>query len=254
MEARLLWLLDGLRGRDQKSQGYGPANLVMLLRVLRGDLRGLDLSHLALRGVSLQRVEMQDASLSGATLRDTTFSEAIDAIMVVAISSTGHYWATATRQGKVRMWEEAGQILHRVWQAHLSGITALVFSPDGYTLASGGWDNTVKLWEVASGTLLWAGGPTGGINCLAFAPDGRLLVTGGNDPLIRFWDPKSGTKVQTLASQGGAVYSLAWSPNGRLLASASSPSVAPMGTSGCGGHRKGSLIATCIDLRGILIG
>src|SRR2546421_3444353 len=58
MEARLLWLLDGLRGRDQKSQGYGPAKWGMLLRVLRGDLRGLDLSHLALRGVLLQGVEM----------------------------------------------------------------------------------------------------------------------------------------------------------------------------------------------------
>src|SRR5450755_2886362 len=218
VEKHLLSLLEQLRGWPQPSQGYGPANLVALLRVLRGDLRGLDLSHLAFRGVSLQGVEMQDASLAKAILRDTTFSEAIDAIMVVAVSSTGHYWAAATRQGKVRMWKEAGQTLHRVWQAHISGITALVFSPDGHTLASGGWDNTVKLWNVASGTLLWAEGPTGGINCLAFAPDGHLLATGGSDTLVRFWDPQRGAKVQTLASQGGAVYSLAWSPDGRLLA------------------------------------
>jgi WD40 repeat protein/transcriptional regulator with XRE-family HTH domain len=219
LEARLLWLLDGLRGGDQTSQGYGPANLVSLLHVLRGNLRGLDLSHLALRGVSLQGVEMQDASLSRAMLRDTKFTEAIDAIMVVTVSSTGQYWAAATRQGEVRMWEEAGQTLHRAWQAHISGITALVFSQDGHMLASGGWDNTVKLWDVASGTLVWAGGPTGGINCMAFAPDGHLLVTGGNDTLVRFWDPQSGTKVRQLSGQGGAVYSLAWSPDGRLLAS-----------------------------------
>src|SRR6266849_6269460 len=79
VEARLLWLLDGLRGRDQMAQGYGPANLVALLRVLRGDLRGLDLSRLALRGVFLQGVEMQDANLSGAVLRDSVFTEPLDA-------------------------------------------------------------------------------------------------------------------------------------------------------------------------------
>ena len=35
LEVRLLWLLDQLRGWDQVAQGYGPANLVTLLRVLR---------------------------------------------------------------------------------------------------------------------------------------------------------------------------------------------------------------------------
>ena len=67
VEARLLWLLDGLRGRDQTAQGYGPANLVALLQVLRGDLRCLDLSRLVLRGVFLQGVEMQDANLFSST-------------------------------------------------------------------------------------------------------------------------------------------------------------------------------------------
>src|SRR6266487_2870763 len=51
-----------VRGQDTAAQGYGPANLVALLRLLRGDLRGLDLSHLALRGAYLQGVEMQDST------------------------------------------------------------------------------------------------------------------------------------------------------------------------------------------------
>jgi WD40 repeat protein len=152
-----LSLLDQLRGRAEEAQGYGPANLVALLRVLRGNLHGLDLSRLALRGVHLQGVEMQDATLAGATLRDSVFTETFDAIMAVAISSTGQYWAAAGRRGEVRVWETGGQTLHLAWQAHTDLVTTLAFSPDGRTLASGSYDGSIKLWEVAGGVLLWTG-------------------------------------------------------------------------------------------------
>src|SRR6266487_5727593 len=66
-------LLAQLRERADDTQGYGPANLLALLRELRGHLRGLDLSQLSLRGVYLQGAEMQDTTLSGATLQETIF-------------------------------------------------------------------------------------------------------------------------------------------------------------------------------------
>src|SRR5207302_2844415 len=96
VEGQLRAGLDALRERAQEAQGYGPANLVALLRLLRGDLRGLDLSHLTLRGLSLQGVEMQDARLSGATLQDSVFTEPFDSITAVAMSRNGQYWAAAT--------------------------------------------------------------------------------------------------------------------------------------------------------------
>src|SRR5258706_15508024 len=49
-EPRLRSLLSEVRELAEDTQGYGPANLVALLRLLRGGLRGLDLSHLARRG------------------------------------------------------------------------------------------------------------------------------------------------------------------------------------------------------------
>ena len=219
LEARLLWLLDDLRGLPQTSQGYGPANLVALLRVLRGDLRGLDLSRLALRGVWLQSVELQDATLAGAVLQGCVFTEPFDAIAVIATSKSGQYWAAGSRRGEVWVWTQAGQTLHQVWQAHIATVRALAFSPDGHQLASVSRDKTVKLWDVAGGTLLWTGWQTEGIRSLAFSPDGRLLASGGDDTFVQLWDPQGGTMVQRLSGQGGAVHSLAWSPDGRLLAS-----------------------------------
>src|SRR5437879_3300827 len=74
VEGQLCSLLAQVRERAQEAQGYGSANLVALLRVLRGGLRGLDLSRLALRGVHLQGVEMQDATLAEAMLQGSVFT------------------------------------------------------------------------------------------------------------------------------------------------------------------------------------
>src|SRR6266704_1338694 len=219
VEEQLLGLLSQLREWEEEAQGYGPANLIMLLRELRGHLRHLDLSGLAIRGAYLQGVEMQDATLAGASLRDTIFTEAFDTPWAVAISGTGQYWAAGSRRGEVRVWREGGQTLHLVWQAHTDNVTTLTFSPDERTLASGSWDGSVKLWDLERGALLWMDRHTNSINAVAFAPDGRLLASGGDDALVQLWDATSGTNVQALAGQGGAVYALAWSPDGKLLAS-----------------------------------
>src|SRR6266478_4754313 len=218
VEPRLRSLLSEVRERALAVQGYGPANLVALLRLLRGDLRGLDLSHLALRGAYLQGVEMQDTTLAGARLRECVLTEAFDAITAVAISPSGKFWATGGRRGRVRVWRENGHTLHLALQAHTDAVWAIAFSPDERTLASGSLDGSVKLWEVESGIALWSGLQTSGIDCLAFAPDGDVLASGGHDATIRLWEASLGTPLQDVPHPG-PITSLAWSPDGRLLAS-----------------------------------
>jgi WD40 repeat protein/transcriptional regulator with XRE-family HTH domain len=214
----LLARLEQLRQSDDSAQGYGPANLVALLRLQSGHLRGLDLSQLVLRGVYLQGVEMQDARLCRAMLRDSTFTEAMHAIWSVAISRTGTFWAAGSWRGEVRVWCEGGLRLYRVWQAHSDPTFTLAFSPDEHTLATGSLDGTVKLWDLQSGALLWIGSHTDLVYSVVFSPDGRLLASGGKDGTVRFWKPFSGKLIQTLESPGGAVDALAWSPNGQQLA------------------------------------
>ena len=99
VDALFLRLLEQLREWEEDAQGYGPANLSALLRLLRGHLRGVDLSRLVLREAYLQGVEMQDASLAGALIQGTAFTEALDEIWSVAISPDGKWWAAGSRSG-----------------------------------------------------------------------------------------------------------------------------------------------------------
>src|SRR2546429_1033695 len=217
VEEYLLRLLAQFRGEDAAAQGYGPANVITLLTALRGHLRGLDLSRLAIRGAYLQGVELQDATLSGARLEECVLTEAFDAIWAAAISQSGQYWAAAGRRGEVRLGRGAGQTLHRVWQAHTDIATTLAFSPDEGLLASGSTDGNVKLGDVESGAALWSRGQASAILRVAFAPDGGLLASGGLDATVRLWDTKLGTLLEALPHPG-QVSALAWSPDGHLLA------------------------------------
>src|SRR5438034_1210764 len=218
IEANLLRLLAQFRTENAAIQGYGPANVITLLTALRGHLRGLDLSQLAIRGAYLQGVEMQDATLSGARLQESVFTQAFEAIWAVAISRSGKFWAAASKRGEVRVWREAGQTLHLAWQAHTDFVLSLAFSPDERVLASGSLDESFKLWDLEHGVLLWSGWQTKGTPCLAFAPHGGLLASGGLDATVRLWDAKLGTLLEDVP-QPSPVFSLAWSPDGRLLAS-----------------------------------
>src|SRR5260370_11228448 len=130
LEEHLLALLDRLRERADHAQGYGPANLLALLRELRGHLRGLDLSQLSLRGVYLQGVEMQDTTLCGATLQETAFTESFDPPWSVATSSNGYYWAMGSRRGGARVWRDGGKTLNPSLLAHTTRGPALALPPD----------------------------------------------------------------------------------------------------------------------------
>ncbi len=216
LEEHLLVLLERLRARADFAQGYGPTNVLALLREQRGHLRGLDLSRLSLRGAYLQGIEMQDTTLSGATLQECAWTSTFGAIWAVAISHDGRYWAAGSRRGEIWVWDQ--QILHRSWQAHSDVVHALSFSADGRHLASVGYDGMVKLWEVEHGTLLWSGTHTTYISDLAFSPDGSVLASGSTDGKVHLWDAKAGTLLETLPHPQ-AVFALTWSPDGNVLAS-----------------------------------
>ncbi|NER19840.1 MAG: protein kinase [Symploca sp. SIO1C2] len=113
-----------------------------------------------------------------------------------------------------------GKCIHTL-KGHLSSVFSVAISPDGKHLASGSFDNTIKLWDLETGKLLRTlTGHYEPVLTLAFSPNSEILVSGSVDDQIKLWDLATGSVKLTITDDLDAVVSLAIaiSPDGQLLA------------------------------------
>jgi serine/threonine protein kinase/WD40 repeat protein/Flp pilus assembly protein TadD len=89
---------------------------------------------------------------------------------------------------------------------HKQPIWDMAWHPDGRTLALGGWDNKIRLWDVPTDKVGWVlqGHQTGGLQ-LAFGPSGDLLASRDWGPTLRLWDVLTGQQVFQTEAPGGCL-------------------------------------------------
>jgi WD40 repeat protein len=166
-------------------------------------------------------------------------------IYCLAWSPDGKQVVSGSSDHSLKLWDVAGGKLVREFKAykekifekgHRDPVFCVTFSPDGKQLVSGGSDHAIKVWSVADGTVVrelvnpaLKNGPgltpqahPGWVYGVRYTPDGKFLVSSGQAPRLRgflaVWDAGKGTLLSSAELPVGPLYSLALSPNGRLLA------------------------------------
>jgi len=102
---------------------------------------------------------------------------------------------------------------------HEAAVTSIAFAPDGKVLASASFDESLSLWDAASGKELRriSGHPK--LSDFGFSPDGRMLATAGWDGTIRLWEAATGRPIRQIWAHAERILALRFSPDGKLVAS-----------------------------------
>jgi len=119
----------------------------------------------------------------------------------------------------VTVWDVSSRQIVKSLEGHTNDVRAVAFSPDGTLLASGSFDDTIKLWDVGTWQELVML-KTHKVQSLAFSADGRRLVSGGRDKTIKIWDVNTRQELCTLTTPA-EVNSVALSRDNKVLGAAS---------------------------------
>lgn len=109
-------------------------------------------------------------------------------------------------------------------KGHGDLVWSVTFSPDSKRLASGSWDKTARIWEVASGKELVKITGKQRVRSVAFGPEGKTLVTGSEDGNfeapgeVKLWDAASGKELRAFKGLRWGAHAVAVSPDGKLVA------------------------------------
>ena len=103
------------------------------------------------------------------------------------------------------------------------GVLGVAFTPDGTAMASTGWGDSIRLWDLQSGKLIrrYRSTERRGTFGVAFSPDGRKMASVGEAGLVRLWEVSSGRELFKVGkNMGDRIFGVAFAPDGLIFATA----------------------------------
>ena len=127
----------------------------------------------------------------------------------------------------IRLWDVSTAEELLTFAGHADGVSDVIFSPDGKTLASHGYrDGMIYLWNASTGEFLRSlTGHTGSVHSIAFSYNGEILACSSEDGTIRLWEPDTGQLKSTITTNRESdkvdhgVKSVLFHPDGRKMIS-----------------------------------
>ncbi|KAG1870533.1 quinon protein alcohol dehydrogenase-like superfamily, partial [Suillus tomentosus] len=147
-------------------------------------------------------------------------------VQALAVSRNGQIIASGDDDGEFIAWHgETGESITQPIKTHSSRISLVDFSPDGSVLATGAYDGTTLcLWDLRTGVVLKKmEGHSKEVRTLTISRDGRMIASGDNNGEVIAWHGETGKSIthwQPIEAHANMIYSLDFSPDGMVLATA----------------------------------
>jgi WD40 repeat protein len=204
--------------------------------VLLGHTSGLDCAIFSPDSKTLattswdRTLKLWDAD-SGELLK--TFAGHPDKVYTATFSPDGKSLLSGSNDGTIRLWDVAGAATRLTLTPHETLVHNVAFAPDGKSFATAGWDKAVRFWDATTGKWAKTLEHGAGVLAIAFSPDGKLLATVTmldnrvpppgefRKPEVKLWDVETGKEVASLEGHTQHVYGVAFSADGKFLATAS---------------------------------
>ncbi|MFH0900605.1 MAG: WD40 repeat domain-containing protein, partial [Pseudomonadota bacterium] len=142
-----------------------------------------------------------------------------DAWYGLAIDGARNRLATGGFSGTIRLWRADTGEEKAVLDGHRDLVVAVAFAAGGQALASGSTDQSVRLWDLASGTGVVIGRHQDIVTGVEFSPDDRRLASSSRDGTVKVWRPWGTSDNDTEHGHSGAILTLATSSDGATIAS-----------------------------------
>lgn len=182
------------------------------------------LSHASEPGSPLREVEDGPVTYdSTETPKLQTFTGHNDLVYGVSLSSDDRWFATASDDGTVRLWDlEAGECTQVLVANPDTSFASVAISGDGKRIAAGGQRGEVVIWDRFSGEqVLFLVGHELAVTSVAANADGTVIVSASDDSTIRIWDGETGQCLHELTDHNDEVTGVAFNPSGSRIVSSS---------------------------------